>query len=334
MTASLSVVTGATGHLGTALVRMLCDAGPHVRYIARPGSASRGLADTGAQRSESELHDVERLAEAMSGASVVYHAAGLISLVASDRDQLHRVNVEGTQTVLTAAVRAGVPRFVHVGSVEAFPLAGGRSPITEDHGVDPTHTILEYGRTKALGILHVLSAPTGETEVVVCCPSGLIGPPDYRGSEAGRVIVDFLNRRLPAYVNGGFDFVDVRDAAAGLIAASRRGRAGSIYLLAGSYVSIPQMMELLEQESGVPKPRVCLPVGLALPVAPVAEAIARLRGRRPWFTRGSLRIVSLGVQLDSSRARDELGYTTRPIRETIADAVAWYRDHDLTVAAG
>ncbi len=334
MDSTLSVVTGATGHLGTALVRMLCDTGHHVRYIARPGSASRGLDDTGAQRAEAELHDREGLAAAMSGASVVYHAAGLISLVASDRDELYRVNVEGTRTALEAAVRTGVSRFVHVGSVEAFPLAGGRSPITEDHGVDPTHTILEYGRTKALAILHVLSASTGRTEVVVCCPSGLIGPPDYRGSETGRVIVDFLNRRLPAYVNGGFDFVDVRDVAAGLIAASRRGRPGSIYLLAGSYLSVPGMMELLEQESGVPRPRVCVPVGLARAFAPLAEGIARLRGRRPWFTRGSLRIVSLGVELDSSRARDELGYTTRPIRETIADAVAWYRDHDLTEAGG
>ena len=162
-------------------------------------------------------------------------------------------------------------------------------------------------------------------EVVVCCPTAFIGPPDYRRSPLGALVSDYLSRRLPAYVDGGFDFVDVRDVAAGVIGALERGAPASTYLLGGHYVTIPELIELLEEESGVPRPRLVVPLGLVRPVAPVIEAYYRVTGAAPRFTRNSLRLLSLGVTVDSARARRELGYAPRPIRETIADTVAWFR---------
>lgn len=318
-------MTGATGHLGTALVQMLLASGARVRYICRPESGIPTPDGPALERWEAPLDETERIEQALRGVDVVFHTAARISLVDSDWRELHRVNVEGTRSVLEAAVRAGVDRFVHVGSVEAFPLALGRYPITERHGIDPDHTILEYGRTKALGIRHVLETPTGNTRVVVCCPTALIGPPDYRPSETGRMVQTYLRRRLPACIDGGFDFMDVRDAAAALILAAEHGRNRGLYLLAGCYASMPQLIELLEQESGVQRPLICLPLKLVRPLAPAAETFARLTGTPPLITRGTMRIVSLGVRIDASASRRELGYTTRPLRETVADTVAWFR---------
>ncbi len=303
---------------------MLAASGRHVRYLVRPGSNSPGLVGIEADRIEAELSRSDALVRAMDGASVLYHLAGKISLSAYDRDQLHLVNVDRTASVLDAAVRARVGRFVHVGSVEAFPLAGGPYPITEEHPLDPERTITEYGRSKARGIRLVMDAHGSGIEVIVCCPTALIGPPDYRVSPVGRFVLDYMRRRLPACVDGGFDFVDIRDAADGLMRAAEIGRGGRLYLLSGHYVEVPELIRMLEEQSGVRRPPICFPIRCVAPFVPLAERLARLAGRSPRFTSANLRLLSLGVRVDSTRARDELGYTVRPFRETVADTVAWF----------
>jgi dihydroflavonol-4-reductase len=187
--------------------------------------------------------------------------------------------------------------------------------------------MMEYGRTKALAMEAVVEASRNGLDAVTCCPSAFLGPPDYRRSPMGGLVLDYLNRKLPAYVTGGFDFVDVRDVAAGIIAAATRGRSGGAYLLAGRYITVPELMEMLQQVTGVPKPRVCLPTRLTLPFTPVVEAYYRATGRSPRFTRYSLQILTLDVRVDASRAGKDLGYTTRPLEETIADLAAWYRSN-------
>ena len=321
------VVTGATGHLGTVLVRLLADSGTTVRCVARPGSTSPGLELAGVERIDAGLHEAGPLEDAMRGATVVYHVAGRISLDSSDAAELHRVNVDGTRSVLVAAARVGVGRVVHVGSIEAFHLDDDPCPVTEDRPIDPDHTIMEYGRSKALGIRVALEAAARGMDVVVCCPTAIVGPPDYRVSAIGRFFRDFLNGRLPAYIDGGFDFVDVRDVAAGLVAAAERGASGRVYLLSGEYVTVPAMIEMMQTESGVRRPLLQLPIPLIAPFLPAVEGAARLAGRRTRFTAASLKLLALGVRVDSSRARAELGYTTRPIRETVADTVRWFREH-------
>ncbi|MFW6262217.1 MAG: NAD-dependent epimerase/dehydratase family protein [Spirochaetota bacterium] len=355
-------VTGATGHLGTVLVHRLIADGEEVRYVARPTSDSRGLYDLPAgtaRRVDAELFDVDALARAFDGAAVVYHVAGMISFMRGDGEALHRVNVEGTKAVLAAARRAAVPRLVYVGTIEAFSLEDGDFPITEETPIDPDRTVMDYGRTKALAMQLVLASgtepaghsgtnatgtsggtelatgtPAGtsagtEPECVVCAPTAFLGPPDYRLSSLGRFVLDTVRGRLPLAVNGGFDFVDVRDVADGVVRAGERGASGRVYLLGGEYATIPDIIGALEEASGVARPLVKLPVRAILPFAGIVHLYCRITGRPPRFTRGSLRLLSLGVRVDSSRARDELGYQTRPLRETLSDTVGWFADEGL-----
>lgn len=341
-------VTGATGHLGTVLVCELARRGERVRYLARAGSrvpaldeleradvarAAAGRAvgepDPAVERVEGGLFDGSALERAFDGADVVYHCAGLISFWPGNEAELHRVNVEGTRSVLAAARAAGVRRFVHVGSVEAFPLARGEYPVSERHGIDPDTTVLAYGRTKALGMLDALAAAGDGLEVVVCAPTAFIGPPDYRGSALGAFVLDYLRGVLPAYVDGGFDFVDVRDVADGIVRAAERGPSGRVYLLGGEYATIPQIIGMLEELSGVSRPLLKLPVRAILPFAGIVHLYYLLTGKPPRFTRESLGLLSLGVRVDSSRARGELGYAHRPLCQTLSDTIGWFADEGL-----
>jgi dihydroflavonol-4-reductase len=320
-------VVGATGHLGTVLVRRLVESGEQVRYVARARSRAPGLDGIAAERVQVDLSDVETLQQALQGVAVVYHAAARISISSSGYRELYEANVRGTRNLLAAAKSADVRRFVYIGSIEAYPLAQAHGPITEDDGFDPKQTTMLYGRTKALAMQLVARAGQEGMDTVTCCPTAFVGPPDYRLSPIGRLIVDYLESRLIAYVDGGFDFVDVRDVADGVIAAANRGSTGGVYLLSGRYVSIPRLMQLLQQLSGVRKPPFCFPCRALLPLMPVVETYYRLSGRPPRFTAGSLGILSLGVRVDSSRAVRELGYQARPIEETLADTVAWFRSN-------
>jgi nucleoside-diphosphate-sugar epimerase len=320
------VVTGATGHLGTVLVTQLVDRGEEVRYITRNGTP-RGLEDSSAVPVTADLFDKEALVQAFEGASVVYHSAARISIMKGDWDELNRVNVEGTRVVLDAAREAGVRRFVLVGSIEAFPLEDGGDPITENAGFDPDRTVMEYGRSKALAMQVVVDAASNGMECLVCCPTAFIGPPDYRRSPLGQVIFDFLRGKLPAYVDGGFDFVDVRDVANGVICAGEKGESGRVYLLAGRYATVPELMEMIESESGIRKPALRIPSRALMPIMPLIETYYRISGLSPRFTRSSLQLLSLDVHADATRARTELGYTTRPLEETMADTVRWFMEN-------
>jgi dihydroflavonol-4-reductase len=325
----LVVVTGASGHLGTVLVRALANRSEKIRYLTRNG-VPPGLEGIDAEPFAGDLFDLDRLAELFTGARVVYHSAAKISILPGDETELHRVNAIGTRNVLEAAKRAGAGRLVYVGSVEAFPLENDIRPITEDAEIDPSHTVMEYGRSKAQGILEVLNWADGKMDCVVCCPTGFVGPPDYRRSPMGQMVLDFINRRLPVYIGGGFDFVDVRDVAGGLIKAAEAGQNGRTYLLSGHFATVPEIMDMLERVSGVRKPRLCLPVSLLRPVMPVVESYYRLSGRSARYTRNSLKLLSLNVRVDAGRARSELGYDARPLEQTLADTVRWFRSSGMT----
>ena len=323
-------VTGATGHLGTVLVRQLVGAGQPVRYLARRTSRATGLEQMEGpeagmiERVDADLTDESALARAFRGVRLVYHCAGLVSFMPGNEADLFRVNVEGTRSVLRAARAAGVRRVIHVGSIEAFPLADGRYPITEEHGIHPERTLMTYGRTKATSMLDALAAADTSMEVVVCAPTAFLGPTDYRRSPIGQFVLDYLQGRLPAYIDGGFDFVDVRDVADGVIRAAAYGASGRVYLLSGRYTAIPELIGLLHEVSGISPPPFYLPARLVAPFTPLVEAYYRLTGVPARFTRESLRLLRLGVTVSAERARAELGFTSRPIRETLGDSVDWF----------
>ncbi|MFW5729772.1 MAG: hypothetical protein ACOCYG_08900, partial [Spirochaetota bacterium] len=171
-----------------------------------------------------------------------------------------------------------------------------------------------------------------ELECVVCAPTAFLGPPDYRLSSLGRFVLDTVRGRLPLAVNGGFDFVDIRDVADGVIRAGRHGAAGRVYLLSGEYTTVEDIVAMITSITGVRGPSLTVPLGLVLPFTPAVELYYRVSGRSPRFTHASLRLLSLGVRVDSTRARDELGYVARPLAQTVADTVKWFLDEGYAEA--
>ncbi len=275
------------------------------------------------------MGDVESLAAAFRGADAVFHVAGLISIGGERLESLRATNVEGTRNVIEACRLAGVRRLIYTSSVHAFVEPPHGTPTDENTPIDPERAHGPYGVTKAAATQLVFAAAREGLDAVVVFPSGIIGPYDYRPSHTGSFIRSVLRRRLGAYVDGGYNFVDVRDVAAGLIAALESGRSGEGYLLAGQEVTVRQLLSTIEELSGVPAPRLRLPFGFVRAVSFLTPAYYRVTRQKRVFTTYSLDVIASNCCMDSSKAARELGYSPRPLRETLADTVRWFREQGM-----
>ena len=323
------VVTGATGHVGGNLVRLLLQRGHAVRAtIFEDGRALDGL--HAVERVRADVLDPASLDEAIRDAEVVFHLAAVIA-IAGKKDRMRRVNERGARNVAEAALAAGVRRLVHFSSIHAFSHLPGDQPITEDRGPAEPDAMF-YDQTKAAGEREVLAVAARGLDAVILNPTGIIGPHDYKPSHMGQVLLRLRQRKLPALVNGGFDWVDVRDVAAAALAAAQVGRAGERYLLSGSWASVAELAGVVEQVTGVPAPRWTSPMWLARAGAPVAATFNRLIGRRPLFTSSSLSAIRRHRWVSSDKARQALGFRTRPLSETVRDTFAWF-DHPAAPAS-
>jgi len=321
-----TVVTGATGHLGNNLVRALLARGDRVRAVTLPNDDTRPIAGLPLEQVQGDVRDLGALIWAFRGADIVYHLAGIIAITPGRGDLLHQVNVLGTRNVVQAALRCGVRRLVHTASIHALVEPPHGTTIDERMPFDPARIPTEYGRSKARGALEVLAGVEQGLDAVICCPSGIIGPYDFQPSEMGRLFLNVARRRLPAYVQGAYDFVDVRDVAQGLIAAGEFGRRGESYILSGEVVTVRQLMALLERATGVRAPRLGLPTRPARAVAHLAMKFAALTHTRPLFTDESVDILVSNCCISHEKATRELGYAPRPLAETVADTIRWFRE--------
>ncbi len=319
-------LTGATGYLGNVVARSLLQRNESVRMLVRSKERLLRVELPTETSVVGDLLDSDSLARCFDGCEAVVHAAALVSVDGSDADELRRVNIEGTRHVIEACLRVGVRRLVSVGSVEAFDLSAGGESVIEVDRLDPRRPILEYGRTKATAINDVLDADGADLATVVVSPTALLGPRDYRPSPMGRFIRAFLGRKLPAFVRGGFDFVDVRDVAAACISAVYSGVHGRHYPVSGRYLSVRELLEMLESVSGVPMPRVCIPDSLAMLFGTFSASLSPLFGRSAVITPEVVRLLLLDVRISSETAGAELGYRARDIRETVTDTVSWFRE--------
>ena len=317
-------LTGATGHLGQALLRQISSRGDSVNVTIRPQS-DRNLLEGYCNRiCNAPLNDEDALARAFAGADTVIHSAAFIDIRRGNLKTLNETNVTGTTNVIKACKRAGVKRLVYISSIEALDLKAKRRPIREDFGFARENAIMEYGNTKADASRLVAAAGlTGEIETVLICPTGIIGPWDFRSGLFTSMIKRFLDGRIPAAVPGGFNFVDVRDVAGAVLAAAERGRSGETYLASGSYLSIAELFRELENVSGIYHRRMDLPLWLAQVAGEVSEIWGRTTGSEMLFTRGSIDILQLDARIDSAKAAEELGYRSRPTVETLRDTVDW-----------
>lgn len=318
------VVTGASGHLGANLVRALLGRGERVRVLVH--RHARALEGLEVEVAQGDVLDAASLDAAFAGAEVVYHVAGVISIVGDPHGTVRRVNVDGAERAARAALRCGVRRLVHCSSVHAFELRGGGRPLDESgpRVPDDPGRYPAYDRSKAEGERRVREVIAQGLEAVIVHPTGVIGPWDYEPSRMGRVFLSLYRRRLPALVTGGFDWVDGRDVAEGLMAAAERGRPGESYLLPGHFCSMTELATMAEAVTGRRPPRLTLPVGLARVGSPVMRLLGKVAGSEPLYTAESLDALAAGCRVDGAKAARELGHRPRPAVESVRDLYRWF----------
>ncbi len=324
------VITGPTGHIGNVLARELSKRGERVRALVLPAEDITPISGLDVEIAQGNILDLDSLIKAFEGADVVYHLAGIISIVPGEWDKLYRVNVEGTKNVIEACLKCRVRRLVYASSIHAFAEPPPGITFDETSPFDPDKLSMEYDRSKAMATLEVLKAVPKGLDVVVTCPTGVIGPYDYRLSEMGRLIRDFSRKTLVGYVDGAYDFVDVRDVVQGLILACERGKTGESYILSGERITIPEIMSLLEELTGSPMPRLKFPVWVAEIAAAILTPLYLMVVReRPILTTCSIQTLQRNSETTSRKAMEELGYSARPIRHAIEDSIKWLKEHGM-----
>jgi len=318
------LVTGATGHIGNVLTRELVSRGEKVRALFLPGEDPAPLEGVDVERFEGDILDPDSLASAVQDVTTVFHLAGLISIMPGMGESLYRVNVIGTQNVARACLRAGVRRLVYTSSIHAIAMPPEGITIDESLPFDPEQAWGDYDRTKAMASLEVRKAVADGLDAVIVCPTGVIGPYDYRGSELGTFLLGCAQAKPKFYIDGAYDFVDVRDVARGHILACERGKRGESYILGGAQIGVKQIITMVEEITGRVGPHLRVPFWLARLAGAVAPFYYRLAKAKPHFTPYSIHTVTSNSVISNAKARRELGYTSRPLRDSIADTLRWF----------
>jgi len=319
----MNLVTGATGHIGNVLVRKLLERGEKVRALIWRGEDTTPLEKLEVETVEGDVLDPQSLEPAFEGVEKVFHLAGIISILPGRNPFVWRVNVEGTCNVLRAARQAGVRRLVYTSSIHALKRIPQGVEMDESLGFDPNNPYGEYDRSKAAASLEVQSAAQADLDAVIVCPTGVIGPYDFRGSELGEVIRSAAEAKPMFYVEGAYDFVDVRDVAEALIAAAQQGRRGESYILGGHKISVRYLLETVREVTGKTFASIKIPFSLAKFAARFTPWYYQKTKARPRFTPYSLEVLQSNADISHKKAERELGYRSRPIIETIADTVRW-----------
>ena len=317
----LTVVTGAYGHVGANLVRALLDRGDEVR--AADKRQTEALAGLDVEHVPIEVLEPESLEKAFAGADTVFHLAALISIVGDPTGIVRRVNVEGPRNATQAALACGVSRFVHCSSVHAFDLERCGPELTEAGPRATGDHAPAYDRSKNEGENEVRAAVAKGLDAVIVNPSAVIGRYDYAPSRMGELLLQFRDRKIPVNIGGGFDFVDVRDLVAGMLAAEQSGRTGENYLLSGHRHSPGEVAKLAAQVTGVKAPRISVPLPLVTGLAPLVLKLTP-SDQIPLFTPDSMHTIQYSPSVCHYKASKELGYLARPFIETIRDTYAWF----------
>ena len=322
----LVVVTGASGFVGSAVVRALIKTGYAVRALVRSSSPRTNLSALDVETVEGDMRDADAVTRAMVGARYVMHVAADYRLWSCDRGEIRRNNVAGTRIVMEAALRSGVERIVYTSSVAALALRSDGQSADESTALAETAAVGAYKRSKvaAQALVETMIARDALPAIIVN-PSTPVGPRDIRPTPTGRIIVEAASGRMPGYVDTGLNLVHVDDVAAGHLAALAHGRIGERYILGGQNVLLADMLHDIALLVGRRPPWLRLPRRLLYPAAAVTEMVATATKREPFLTLDGLRMAKSRMFFTSAKAARDLGFEARPYAEGLRDAVDWFR---------
>ncbi len=323
-----TLVTGGSGFVGRAVVLELLAQGRPVRVLAR-NPQHPALAGLAVEVALGDLRDRASLESALTGCSRLFHVAADYRLWVPDPEAMYAVNVEGTRNLLAAARAQGVSRVVYTSTVGALGNPGDGTPGSEAAPVSLRDMVGHYKRSKFLAEQVALEFAAQGLPLVVVNPSTPVGPWDWRPTPTGQMIVDFLKGRMPAYLETGLNLIHVNDVARGHLLAEAQGQVGEKYILGHENLSLSQLFQLLAEISGRPAPRVKLPYWPVLALAYVDEFwTGHIRGKRPRMPLTAIRMARKYMYFDNKKAVEYLGLTLTPVRQALADAVAWFREHN------
>jgi dihydroflavonol-4-reductase len=322
----IALITGASGFVGSAVARALIARGLHVRVLMRPTANRLNIAKLHCEPVAGDMRDQESMTAALKGARYLFHVAADYRLWARDPGEIERNNFKGAQATMGAALKAGVERVVYTSSVAA--LKPGDHAVDESSRHTPQSVIGAYKRSKLVAEREVERLVRDEgLPCVIVAPSTPIGPRDIKPTPTGRVIVEAATGRMPAFVDTGLNLVHVDDVANGHLLALDKGKIGENYILGGEDVALETMLGDIAFLSGRKAPTIKLPRGPLFPLAWGAELLARVTGKEPFLTADALRMSRYRMFFSSDKARRELGYTARPYKEGLKDALTWFRDN-------
>ena len=319
------LVTGASGFVGSAVVRTLMAEGHKVRALVRPTSPRQNLDGLDLEIAEGDMRDGASLDRALEGVRDLFHVAADYRLWAPDPDDIIRANLEGTRTVMEAARRAKLDKIVYTSSVATLALREDGVPVDETSPNAPETTIGAYKRSKVMAERLVEEMARNGLPAVIVNPSTPIGPRDIKPTPTGRIVVEAANGKMPAFIDTGLNLVHVDDVARGHLLAWRRGAVGERYILGGQDVKLGEMLAVIAELVGRKPPKVQLPRGPLFPLAYAAEFVARFTGKEPFATVDGLKMAKYQMFFSSAKAERDLGYRARPYREALADAIAWFK---------
>jgi dihydroflavonol-4-reductase len=322
----LAFVTGATGFVGSHVARVLAEQGADLRLLIRSSSDPRNIQGLNADRVVGDLRDPAAIDKAMAGCDVVFHVAADYRLWVREPEQMYRANVEGTRAILEAARKNHVRRVVYTSSVATMGFTLDGRPADEDSPVSLDNMIGHYKRSKFMAEEVALKAGHSGIDVVVVNPSTPVGEQDIKPTPTGRIVVDFLKKKFPAYVDTGLNLVDVMECARGHVAALEKGRSGERYILGGENLTLKQILDKLAAITGLPSPRLRVPYVMALATGIVDEVVTgRILGREPRATIDAVRMGRKKMFVSCAKAERELGWKMVPVDGALRRAAEWFQ---------
>ena len=327
-----TLVTGATGFLGSHVARQLAERGDDVRVLVRPSSDTRAIEGFPAERFIGDLRDVASLDRALAGVTRVFHVAADYRLWARNPTEIYESNVTGTNNLLEAAKRAGVEKFVYTSTVAtmAVPRKNGLPDESTQASID--EMVGHYKRSKFAAEQCAMRAGQQGLPVVIVNPTTPVGPGDWKPTPTGKIVVDFLNGRMPGYVDTGLNFVPVEDCAAGHLLAAERGQTGERYILGGRNLTLKEILDMLAAISGLRAPRWKFPHAVAYVAACVDTAVSAVIGREPQIPIEGVRMARHKMFVDATKATRELGFSHGPVEAALERAVRWYETNGYVAA--